>query len=104
MTKNELITKMYREGASRRKIALATGLSPSQVQYRIYTMLELNVKYPRNDSPEQFKKIDSEVINRIITLTSWGYREREIAEDQGITRNVVRQVIEENSHRIVKKV
>lgn len=104
MNQNELIEKLYREGKSRLEIAKATGLTPGQVQYRIYTTLKLNVETPRNTFTLADKGIDKEKINRIVVLTSWGYRDKEIAEDQGITPTIVRQVIEENLHRIVKKV
>ena len=101
---NELIEQMYIQGATRREIAEATGLSDAKVQYRLYVTLQLQNKYPRRNYIPSPGAIDRNVINRIITLTSWGYREKEIAEDQGITPTVVRQVIEENLHRIVKKV
>ena len=104
MSQNDIIEKMYKEGASRKEIAKATGLTPQQAQYRIYKILELNLKYPRKNFAPKSKALDRNTINRIIMLTSWGYRDKEIAEDQGVHPSLVRQVIEENLHRIVKKV
>ena len=104
MTQNELIEKMYKEGATKKEIAEATGLTVQQAQYRTYKTLKLNMKYPRRNFGSKNKELDRDMINRIILLTSWGYRDKEIAEDQGVTPTLVRQVIEENLHRIVKKV
>ena len=105
MTENEIIEKMYREKASKKEISKTTGLTIAVIQYRIYKTLELHLKYPRNNKYMiNSRQVTSEMINRIIILTNWGYHCKEIAEDQGVTPTEVRRVIEENLCRIQKKV
>jgi hypothetical protein len=103
----EQIKSLFIEGKTKKQISQATGISVSQIWYVIYDRLKLHERYPRVKKVEKPKKeVTPYIINRIITLTNWGYHCKEIAEDQGVPPSEVRRVIEEATYqkKIEKKV
>jgi hypothetical protein len=103
----EQIKSLFIEGKTKKQISQATGISVSQVWYIVYDRLKLHERFPRQKPRNKpLKEVTPYIINRIITLTNWGYHCKEIAEDQGVHPSEVRKVIEEATFqkKIQKKV
>jgi len=101
------IKALYLKGLTRKKIAKALGLDDKKVGYLLYTKMKLHELYPRKLMDENiFKILTDHQISRILTLATYGYDCREIAEDQNLEFRKVKKLLDvaEAKNMIEKKV
>lgn len=101
------IKALYLQGLTRKKIAKALGLDDQKVGYLLYTKMKLHQIYPRKLMDENiFNILTDHQISRILTLATYGYECREIAEDQNLEFRKVRKLLDvaEAKKMIEKKV
>jgi DNA-binding transcriptional regulator LsrR (DeoR family) len=101
------VKRLYIEGFTRKKIAAKLGMDSEQVGYLLYTKLKLHEIYPRKLKNENiFQILTDEQITRILTLATYGYCCREIAEDQNLEFRKVKKLLDvaESKNMIEKKV
>jgi hypothetical protein len=101
------IKALYLEGLTRKKIAKLVGLDQQKVGYLLYTKMRLHELYPRKLMDENiFQILTDHKISRILTLATYGYDCREIAEDQNIEFRKVKKLLDvaESKNMIEKKV
>lgn len=109
METNEIINevkRLYIEGFTRKKIAAKLGMD-KKVGYLLYTKLKLHEIYPRKLMDENiFQILTDHQISRILTLATYGYDCREIAEDQQLEFRKVKKLLDvaESKNMIEKKV
>ena len=110
MELNEMMDKikaLYLEGFTRKKIAKVLGLDDQKVGYLLYTKMKLHEIYPRKLMDENiFQILSDQQISRILTLFTYGYQIKEIAEDQNLEFRKVKKLIDvaESKNMIEKKV
>jgi DNA-binding transcriptional regulator LsrR (DeoR family) len=89
------IKTLYLEGLTRKKIAKLVGLDQQKVGYLLYTKMRLHELYPRKLMDENiFQILTDHQISRILTLATYGYCCREIAEDQNIEFRKVKKLLD----------
>ena len=101
------VKALYLEGFTRKKIAKVLGLDDQKVGYLLYTKMKLHEIYPRKLMDENiFQILSDQQISRILTLFTYGYEIREIAEDQNLEFRKVKKLIDvaESKNMIEKKV
>lgn len=101
------VKRLYIEGFTRKKIAAKVGLDVERVGYLLYTKLKLHELYPRKLMNENiFNLLTDHQIKRILTLATYGYDCREIAEDQNLEFRKVKRLLDvaEAKNMIEKKV
>ena len=101
------IKALYLEGFTRKKIAKVLGLDDQKVGYLLYTKMKLHEIYPRKLMDENiFQILSDQQISRILTLFTYGYQIKEIAEDQNLEFRKVKKLIDvaESKNMIEKKV
>jgi len=101
------IKALYLEGLTRKKIANVVGLDQQKVGYLLYTKMRLHELYPRKLMDENiFQILTDHQISRILTLATYGYDCREIAEDQNLEFRKVKKLLDvaESKNMIEKKV
>ena len=101
------IKTLYLEGLTRKKIAKLVGLDQQKVGYLLYTKMRLHELYPRKLMDENiFQILTDYQISRILTLATYGYDCREIAEDQNIEFRKVKKLLDvaQAKNMIEKKV
>ena len=101
------IKALYLKGLTRKKISKALGLDDQKVGYLLYTKMKLHELYPRKLMDENiFKILTDYQISRILTLATYGYDCREIAEDQNLEFRKVKKLLDvaEAKNMIDKKV
>ena len=101
------IKALYLEGLTRKKIAKLVGLDQQKVGYLLYTKMRLHELYPRKLMDENiFQILTNHQISRILTLATYGYDCREIAEDQNLEFRKVKKLLDvaESKNMIEKKV
>lgn len=87
-----LVKDLYAQGLTRNKIAEIMGVKKVIIQYILYKVLFVNERNPRYNLIESLPK---DQVNRIITLSCWGYNNYEIAEDLEMPVKRVTLVIKE---------
>lgn len=103
----EKVKDLYLEGFTRKKIAKVLGLDDQKVGYLLYTKMKLHEIYPRKLMDENiFQILSDQQISRILTLFTYGYEIKEIAEDQNLEFRKVKKLIDvaESKNMIEKKV
>jgi DNA-binding transcriptional regulator LsrR (DeoR family) len=101
------IKALYLEGLTRKKIAKLVGLDQQKVGYLLYTKMRLHELYPRKLMDENiFQILTDHQISRILTLATYGYDCREIAEDQNLEFRKVKKLLDvaQSKNMIEKKV
>ncbi len=101
------IKALYLEGLTRKKIAKLVGLDQQKVGYLLYTKMRLHELYPRKLMDENiFQILTDYQISRILTLATYGYDCREIAEDQNLEFRKFKKLLDvaESKNMIEKKV
>jgi hypothetical protein len=101
------IKALYLEGLTRKKIAKLVGVDQQKVGYLLYTKMRLHELYPRKLMDENiFQILTDHQISRILTLATYGYDCREIAEDQNLEFRKVKKLLDvaESKNMIEKKV
>jgi hypothetical protein len=103
----EKVKSLYLEGFTRKKIAKTLGIDDQKVGYLLYTKMKLHEIYPRKLMDENILHILTDYqIKRILTLATYGYNCKEIAEDQKLEFRKVRKLLDvaESKKMIEKKV
>lgn len=101
------IKALYLEGFTKKKIAKVLGLDDQKVGYLLYTKMKLHEIYPRKLMDENiFHILTDYQISRILTLATYGYDCKEIAEDQKIEFRKVKKLLDvaQSKKMIEKKV
>jgi orotate phosphoribosyltransferase-like protein len=101
------VKRLYIEGFTRKKIAAKLGLDVEKVGYLVYTKMKLHEIHPRKLINENiFNILTDHQIKRILTLATYGYDCREIAEDQQLEFRKVKKLLDvaEAKKMIEKKV
>lgn len=101
----EQVKDLYIKGFTRKKIAAKMGLDVERVGYLLYTKLKLHELYPRKLMNENiFQLLTDHQISRILTLATYGYDCREIAEDQQLEFRKVKRLLDvANSKNMIEK-
>lgn len=99
------VLEMYLNGYTKAKVAEAMGMKHSQVAYILYSILKVHEKHKRKMSSTNLVELmPKDQVNRVITLASWGYNGKEIAEDICLPYNRVQVLIKEaNEKKLIKK-
>ena len=99
------IKSLYLEGLTRKKIAKALGLDDQKVGYLLYTKMKLHELYPRKLMDQNiFQILTDHQISRILTLATYGYDCKEIAEDQKLEYRKVKKLLDvANSKNMIEK-
>ena len=99
------ILDLYSQGYTKVQIAECLGMKHSQVTYVLYTLLKVHEDQPRKAcSTNLVESMPKDQVNRIITLASWGYNGKEIAEDTCLPYNRILLVIKEaTAKNLIKK-
>ena len=99
------IKQLYIEGFTRKKIAAKLGLDSEKVGYLLYTKLKLHEIYPRKLMDENiFQILSNHQISRVLTLATYGYNCKEIAEDQKLEYRKVKKLLDvANSKKMIEK-
>ena len=99
------VLEMYLNGYTKAKVAEALGMKHSQVAYILYSILKVHEKKPRKMSSTNLVELmPKDQVNRIITLASWGYNGKEIAEDTCLPYNRIQVLIKEATEKnLIKK-
>ena len=103
----EQIKALYLEGLTRKKIAKTLGLDDQKVGYLLYTKMKMHELYPRKLMDENiFQILTDHQISRILTLATYGYDCKEIAEDQKLEYRKVKKLLDvaHSKNMIEKKV
>lgn len=100
-----MVRDLYLDGYTKTSISKALGLTVNQVGYILYTLLKLHVKAPRKmSSTNLVESMPKHLVNRVITLASWGYNNKEIAEDTRLPYNRVHVLVKEAINKeLIKK-
>lgn len=99
------ILDLYLKGYTKAKVAEALGMKNSQVAYILYSVLKVHHKKPRKmSSTNLVEAMPRDQVNRVITLASWGYNGKEIAEDTCLPYNRIQVLIKEATEKkLIKK-
>ena len=93
---SDSVRDLYLNGYTKNGISEALGLSINQVGYILYSILKVHAKAPRKmSSVNLVESMPKQLVNRVITLASWGYNMKEIAEDTRLPYNRVHVLIKE---------
>ena len=99
------VLEMYLNGYTKAKVAEAIGMTHGQVAYILYSILKVHENNPRKmSSTNLVESMPKELVNRVITLASWGYNGKEIADDICLPYNRVQVLIKEATQKkLIKK-
>jgi DNA-binding transcriptional regulator LsrR (DeoR family) len=99
------VQQLYLQGMTKVMIAEALGMKESQIAYILYTLLRIHEDRPRKmSSTNLVDSMPKEQVNRVITLASWGYNFKEIAEDTSLPYNRVQVLVKEAKEKnLIKK-
>ena len=103
----EEVKRLYIEGFTRKKIAAKLGVDKEKVGYLLYTKMKLHEIHPRKLINENiFNILTDHQISRVLTLATYGYNCKEIAEDQNIEYRKVKKLVDvaQAKNMIEKKV
>lgn len=87
-----LVRDLYTQGHSKHKISEMMGVRITVVNYILYGVLEVQCNNPRANLVNEMPR---EIVNRVITLSCWGYSKKEIAEDLEIKFKLVADLVKE---------
>jgi hypothetical protein len=87
-----LVRELYTQGNTKHQIAEIMGIRITTVNYILYGVLEVQCNNPRGNLVNEMPK---ELVNRVITLSCWGYSKKEIAEDLEIKFKLVADLVKE---------
>ena len=87
-----LVRELYTQGNTKHQIAEIMGIRITTVNYILYGILEVQCNNPRGNLVNEMPR---ELVNRIITLSCWGYSKKEIAEDLEIKFKLVSDLVKE---------
>jgi hypothetical protein len=87
-----LVRELYTQGNTKHQIAEIMGIRITTVNYILYGILEVQCNNPRGNLVNEMPR---ELVNRVITLSCWGYSKKEIAEDLEIKFKLVADLVKE---------
>jgi hypothetical protein len=87
-----LVRELYTQGNTKHQIAEIMGIRITTVNYILYGVLEVQCNNPRGNLVNEMPR---EIVNRVITLSCWGYSKKEIAEDLEIKFKLVADLVKE---------
>jgi hypothetical protein len=87
-----LVRKLYTQGNTKHQIAEMMGIRITTVNYILYNILEVSSYNPRANLVNEMPR---ELVDRVITLSCWGYSKKEIAEDLEIKFKLVADLVKE---------
>lgn len=87
-----LVRELYTQGHTKHEVAEIMGVRVTVINYILYGILEVQTNNPRGNLVNEMPK---ELVNRVITLSSWGYTKKEIAEDLEIKFKLVADLVKE---------
>jgi hypothetical protein len=87
-----LVRELYTQGNTKHQIAEIMGIRTTAVNYILYGVLEVQTNNPRGNLVNEMPR---ELVNRVITLSCWGYSKKEIAEDLEIKFKLVADLVKE---------
>jgi hypothetical protein len=87
-----LVRELYTQGNTKHEIAEIMGIRITTVNYILYGILEVQCYNPRANLVNEMPR---ELVNRVITLSCWGYSKKEIAEDLEIKFKLVADLVKE---------
>jgi hypothetical protein len=87
-----LVKDLYTLGNTKNQIAEMMGIRLTTVNYILYVILEVSSNNPRGNLVNEMPK---ELVNRVITLSCWGYTKKEIAEDLNVKFKLVADLVKE---------
>jgi orotate phosphoribosyltransferase-like protein len=87
-----LVRELYTQGHTKHQIAEIMGVRLTSVNYILYVILGVSSNNPRSNLVNEMPK---ELVNRVITLSCWGYTKKEIAEDLNVKFKLVADLIKE---------
>lgn len=87
-----LVRDLYTQGQTKYQIANSMGIRATTVNYILYNILEVSSYNPRANLVNEMPK---ELVNRVITLSCWGYTKKEIAEDLQVKFKLVSDLVKE---------
>ena len=87
-----LVRDLYTQGQTKYQIADSMGIRATTVNYILYNILEVSSYNPRANLVNEMPK---ELVNRVITLSCWGYTKKEIAEDLQVKLKLVADLVKE---------
>ena len=87
-----LVRELYTQGHTKHQIADMMGIRITTVNYILYNILEVSSYNPRANLVNEMPR---ELVNRVITLSCWGYSKKEIAEDLEIKLKLVADLVKE---------
>jgi hypothetical protein len=87
-----LVRELYTQGNTKHQIADIMGIRITTVNYILYGILEVSSYNPRANLVNEMPR---ELVNRVITLSCWGYSKKEIAEDLEIKFKLVADLVKE---------
>jgi hypothetical protein len=87
-----LVRELYTQGNTKHQIAEMMGIRLTTVNYILYVILEVSSNNPRGNLVNEMPK---ELVNRVITLSCWGYTKKEIAEDLQVKFKLVADIVKE---------
>ena len=87
-----LVRELYTQGHTKHQISEIMGIRITTVNYILYNILEVSTYNPRANLVNEMPK---ELVNRVVTLSSWGYSKKEIAEDLEIKFKLVADIVKE---------
>jgi DNA-binding transcriptional regulator LsrR (DeoR family) len=87
-----LVRELYTQGNTKYQIAEMMGIRTTTVNYILYGILEVQTNNPRGNLVNEMPR---ELVNRVITLSCWGYSKKEIAEDLEIKFKLVADLVKE---------
>ena len=101
----EMVHDLYLDGYTKNSISKVLGMSVNQISYILYTKLRMHEKSPRKmSSTNLVESMPKHLVNRVITLASWGYNNKEIAEDTRLPYNRVYVLVKEATNKdLIKK-
>jgi DNA-binding NarL/FixJ family response regulator len=86
------VRELYTQGNTKYQIAEMMGIRATTVNYILYGILEVSSYNPRANLVNEMPR---ELVNRVITLSCWGYSKKEIAEDLEIKFKLVADLVKE---------
>jgi DNA-binding transcriptional regulator LsrR (DeoR family) len=99
------VKRLYIEGFTRKRIAAKLGVDKEKVGYLLYTKMKLHEIHPRKLINENiFNILTDHQISRVLTLATYGYNCKEIAEDQKLEYRKVKKLLDvANSKNMIEK-
>jgi hypothetical protein len=91
-----LVRELYTQGNTKHKIAEMMGIRITTVNYILYNILEVSSYNPRANLVNEMPR---ELVDRVITLSCWGYTKKEIAEDLEVKEKLVADLVKEATEK-----